>query len=656
MTSKDCNTASSGVVAAAVGGIVLLVFLRCVFCDFVDWDDRVYVCDNPIVLGGLSPTTLWRACTEAYFCNWAPLQIVSYLVDAAVFGMRPWGFHLTNIVIHAAGAGLLAHTLARFTGHVRRSVLAAMLWACHPMRVESVAWISDRKDVLAGFFLIVALGVYGRHARAPRLGTLLVVTAAMAASVLSKASTMILPVLLLLFDIWPLGRVESLRSQSGLTVDRQIVPARAYSPLVLVAEKLPLFAVGVAIAMVTMRTHTIDVSHPVLTTAVERFFIASFNLRWYLETTLWPAGLHPMHVSSETLAGLPAGVYAAAAVAAISIAASQQGRQAWLAAIPAVAIGVGWFLVALLPTIGLTTQVGASPYTDRYTYVPHIGLAIAAAWLGEEVINRVIRSRAWAIAIWAAVIGSWIFLDVRQIAVWRDSRSLAEAVLRVDPDNCIALTQAGGHARREGDLETAQKCFQRAVDVSAGGYPAAIVGLATIRMDAGHLQEAATILRWAARVQRDPSEASQLAALATQCEEKLGGVALVAKPAGSAVPQALAAMRAGMARVRVGDFKGAMAAFQNAVALDPEYAAAHNNLGMAAVELGDRRAALQSFQKAVECDASQADYAVNLARTYFLLKRFQEAFSAIETAASLAPGDPEIKALREDYRKRVGRP
>jgi len=224
--------------AGLLGLLTFLVFLPAVRCGFVDWDDDVYVTDNPLVLGGLTAEGVRGAFTSVVFHNWAPLTILSYQLDTTLFGRDPWGFHLTNVVIHAVSAGLLASVLLRMTGRMAASLLAATLFAIHPLRVESVVWISERKDVLCVLFLMLALLAYDRYTRNPGGLRYLAVAAAMLAGLLAKSTLVTLPLLLLILDAWPLGRVRGLAAD-GAAASR---PAR---PLWwLVAEKIPLLCLS----------------------------------------------------------------------------------------------------------------------------------------------------------------------------------------------------------------------------------------------------------------------------------------------------------------------------------------------------------------------------------------------------------------------------
>ena len=282
--------------AVAIGLFTLLVFLPTVECDFVNMDDPAYVYENPLVLGGLSPAGIRRACTDVVFFNWAPLTILSYQLDVSLFGRRPWGFHLTNSLLHATSAALLFIALVRMTATVGRSAAAALLFAVHPLRVESVAWIAERKDVLSVLFLMVALVAYERYCRRPTAAGYLGIVAAMAASLLAKATAVTLPVLLLLLDIWPLrrGRVGGVAEQTGVGDMPRKPPPRAWRYLF--AEKLPLFVLAAIFVVITLSTQAraiqSDLKMPLFAARLPN---GMQSIAIYLAESLVPVGLPPVH-------------------------------------------------------------------------------------------------------------------------------------------------------------------------------------------------------------------------------------------------------------------------------------------------------------------------------------------------------------------------
>ena len=442
--------------AIALSLLVAAVFLPAVRCGFVDWDDGRYVFNNNDVLAGLSPRTFWMAWTTVTFHNWAPLTTLSYLVDTSLFGTQPWGYHLTNVLLHAATSGLLFVALTRMTGNPWRSLAATLLFALHPLRVESVAWIAERKDVLNLFFLAVTLMAYERYCARPSWNGYAAVATAMTASLLAKATLVTLPVLLLLLDVWPLRRI------AGPAPAATCLPPR-YSAISLRAalvEKVPLFALSLVFAVVTISTQSGAVKRvDGLSHVSVRLAMGLWSIVRYLGMTVWPVDLHPAYchpgpaaVAVSTVVG---GIVGLLGIAAIVLA-------AWRSK-PAVAVGLAWFVVALSPVLGIVAQQGIQSHADRFTYVPHVGLSVAVVWLVADVVGKspFVRSIVWTVLV--CVLGMFMVADQRQIARWHDSDTLWQWILSVDPGNYIANKKHGQRRVEAHDYEAGRRHYRVAL-------------------------------------------------------------------------------------------------------------------------------------------------------------------------------------------------
>jgi len=640
----------ASIVGCLVAATTAVVFLPCVTYDFVDWDDPFYVSSNPTVLGGLSWHGICRAFTEVHMANWAPLTMLSYQADATLFGPQPWGFHLSNVILHSLTAAGLCACLRRMTGATAASAAAAILFALHPQRVESVAWISDRKDLLSGFFLVVSLVAYERHARKPTIANYACVTAAMTASLMSKSTTVVLPALLLLCDYWPLRRAAWPQRRAWEDHDGGRYPRRTLAALII--EKLPLLAIAAIFTVVTIRTHSADVSHVAATTVHGRIVNAWNNLAWYAEKAVFPVALHPMQQwqARDSTRGF---VMLGVAGGLVAMAFAFRSRLAKTPAIAAVAWGAAWFVVASLTTLGLFSQVGVSPHADRYTYIPHMGLAVAVVWpaaaagtllQGTGAAYRGI-TRLYAVILTVAI--ACIAATESQLLLWKDSRSFFSGVLKVDPENVVALTGAGEDADFAGDYNRATMLLEKAVDSAPEVYPPAVAALASLYARLGRGDEALALCTWLSRIDKTGELA---AAVEKSPEVRQLRQLKTLRPTPKAAEESHDSLaqdqfQKGMVAVKKRDWRAAILAFQDAVAIEPGWAAAHNNLGMSAIELGDRDTAFNAFQRAAELDPAQPDYAVNLTRTLLLLGRRAEARVTCEAASRLAPRDPEIRRL-----------
>lgn len=418
----------------------LLVAIVCAFagvvrCDFIDLDDRSHVLENSLVRGGLSWAGVKDAFVTPHASLWIPLTWISFMADVSVFGLNPGAMHAVNLALHALASVLLFLALRRMTGPLWESAVVAALFGLHPINVESVAWVTERKNVLCAVFWMFTLLAYARYAEQPRVGRYLAVFASFALALLSKPLAVTLPFALLLLDFWPLQR--HLRT----------------SWLRLGLEKLPLLALvafGASMQMraIQMRGQTVPLD---LVPLAVRFSNAVTSYAIYLGDLVWPARLgvfypHPMKVEviAATLAVLLLG--------AITFAA-WRGRLAR----PYLLTGWCWFLGTLFPMIGFV-QAGSQARADRFTYIAQIGVFVALVWF----IRTLPRQRLWAFAATGAVLVSAV-LTARQVTYWNDSITLFDHTLRVTGPNARVEGLAGNAYSRSGDYAGSIPHYERAL-------------------------------------------------------------------------------------------------------------------------------------------------------------------------------------------------
>jgi hypothetical protein len=353
--------------------LVLAVYAPVAGHRFINFDDGLYVAGNPLVRDGLTARGLLGALRPRAL-NWHPLTWVSHMLDVELFGLRPGPHHLVSVLIHAANASLLFGLLRALTGAAAPALAVAALFAVHPLHVESVAWVAERKDVLCALFSLLAAGAHLRRVRRPSRGRDAAVLLLFACALAAKPMAVTLPLLLLVLDAWPLGR-------------HRTVPAAR-----LVGEKAPLLALALADGLVTLQAQhagrLVRVIAPSLPLRLEN---AVVSCAAYLGQALWPSGLALLY--PFPLAGIPAPRVVAAALllAALSAAAWRARRRD-----PALLAGWSWYLVGLLPVLGLH-QVGAQARADRYTYLPLAGVFVAGAWWAAPRLRG--RARAAAAEI-----------------------------------------------------------------------------------------------------------------------------------------------------------------------------------------------------------------------------------------------------------------
>jgi hypothetical protein len=406
---------------------------------FVDYDDDDYVFNNPVVRAGLSwPNFVW-AFDDQHACNWHPLTWLSHMADCQFFGTNPGAMHLENVFFHCANSVLLLLLLNSMTrlrseasaaqaGAFWRSTMVAALFALHPLRVESVAWIAERKDVLSGFFFMLTLLFYASHAKKQtdnskfqknnfyRLSLICFVL-----GLLSKPMLVTVPIILLLLDFWPLKRftIDDLR----FTIGR------------LLREKIPFFALSIIAGIITLFAQRAGGGW---TPAETHFFprMASVVIGYwnYVEKLFWPQNLSFLYLRPDKISA--AGFFLAAfALIAISAAAAfQLRRRPWFA------VGWLWFLVMLLPVSGLL-QIGRLSIADRYTYLPAIGFYIVAVWGIADLLAVLFSekiSRALAISGATTILFVCAILTRQQLAYWQNTQTLMEHALKIDPNNYVA--------------------------------------------------------------------------------------------------------------------------------------------------------------------------------------------------------------------------
>jgi hypothetical protein len=416
----------------AVAAVVAAVFAPATLNGFVLLDDPVYVTENPVVLGGLSAEGIVWAFTTLDGGLWLPATWLSLQLDATVHDTGPFGFHLTNVLLHAANAGLLFHVLRRATGSTGRSAAAALLWAVHPLRVESVAWVCERKDVLSGLFFLLTVAAYLRYTRTPARRWYYLALGLYCVGLAAKPMIVTTPCVLLLLDAWPLGRLRSARDLGRLAW-----------------EKAPFFLLSAVFAVITTiaQTDAWAVHSWADRPAGERVDTMLTGYGTYLWLTVWPSGLAGM----QPLGPVPPWKPAAAAVvlAGLTAAAVALRRRA-----PYLLVGWLWFVGVLFPVSGVS-QAGAQAYADRFTYLPHIGLVVAVVWGAAAVFDR-FRSSVpvrWLTA--AVVVAACVVQTERQIPHWADGRAFWERVVAVNPDlPHLRLTLAQTYMK-EGDYDRA---------------------------------------------------------------------------------------------------------------------------------------------------------------------------------------------------------
>jgi len=480
--------------AGCVGLLTFFVFLPAVACDFVNWDDNAYVYQNPLVLRGITRESIVGAFTRPCVGNWAPLTMLSYAVDASLYGPQPAGFHLTNVLVHALAAAILLVALTRMTDAPGRSAAAVLLFALHPLRVESIAWISERKDVLCVLMLACTLLAYEWYCRRPGGGRLFAVCTCMLVGLLAKATLVTLPALLLLLDVWPLGRLRMGVHGPRRHLDPAAIRADLWRVL---PEKVPMLMVATVFVLITIRTQTTTSAVPVPLPFVSvRVPTAIHAVAGYLQDSAVPWHLLPTHPHPGP-AGLPVSTLVGSMIGlcAVAVLTAVVGRRA--AAVP---VGMLWFIIALTPTLGLVQLPGLQVRNDRYTYVPHIGLMLAVVWGTLAVTERLRLDRRLPFFVLVTVLTLAVMRDRAQIAIWKDSATLWSHVLSLNPNDHLAQTNLGVSFFEKGRVTEAIPYFERSLEIRESERAHSWLGLSLAKQ--GRLDRA--IVHYRAGLAIDP--------------------------------------------------------------------------------------------------------------------------------------------------------
>ena len=546
--------------------LILAVYAQVLGFDFVNFDDPDYVSDNPRVLAGLTAENVFWSFTATTEANWHPLTWLSLMLDGQIGGAVPSVYHGTNLLLHIANTLLLFVLLRRLTGSTWSSGFVAALFGIHPLHVESVAWVSERKDVLSTLFWFLTVLAYARYAASPRLRSYLLVVLLFALGLMAKPMLVSLPLVLLLLDYWPLARLRwPLRTaQDG------------WLP---VWEKVPLLLLAAASSVVTLYAQAIGGGLNSLEALPVKLRVANAMTSYlgYIARAFWPFGLAPIYPHPRDSLPTWQVVASAATLILLSAVALRLARR-----IPYLAVGWFRYLITLLPVIGLV-QVGVHGTADRFTYVPLIGLSVVIAWGAPDLLRRcgLTASRGAILGTAAALVT--ILLTIRawdQTRHWKDGIALFEHALRVTGDNSRAHNGLGMALSSEGREADAIPHFREAVRIEPS-YAEPYANLAGALALEGRFEEA--LVSFDRALELNPEDADCLANLGT-------------------------------ALMREGLLEEARDAFSRAIEIDRDNRAAHKNLGVILVRRGDIEQALAHFYEALRIDSTDEGARRNLER------------------------------------------
>jgi tetratricopeptide (TPR) repeat protein len=555
----------------------LAIFLQTVTFDFVTYDDPDNIYENPYVKDGFSLRSFWWAFSSGgKLGDYNPLTWLTHMIDCEMYGIKPAGHHFTNVLFHVVNAIFLFVVLRILTNTLWQSAFVAALFAVHPLHVESVAWVTERRDVLYGFFWILAIGAYIRYARySASVVRYIIVVLAFAASLLSKSMAVTLPFVLLLLDYWPLERIsvsEPSVTDTKVKCHRSDIPKASLTRLI--AEKIPFFVMSAVICAVTytvnQRIGTISVvSRLPIASRIDNALVSYIK---YILMMMWPKGLAVLY--PHPISGLPKWqpVISFLILVAVSAAVIYAGRRRRY-----LAVGWFWYLGTLFPTIGII-QAGAQAYADRYSYIPLIGLFIIIAWglpdlLAKWRYKRILLSTSAVIVVLALSICSFF-----QTRYWKDSITLFQHAVDVTRNNSQMHYNLGTALTRQGRLDEAIVQFRKAVKIKSE-YPEAHFNLANALREQGSFDEAVNHYQLSLLARPDNAEAHNNLAIVLKLQGKTDE---------------------------------AIHHYHIALKINPEYARAYNNLGSALLAQNKLDEAIDSFRRALQIDPNYTTAQRNL--------------------------------------------
>ena len=561
-------------------GLSLAVFSQTIRHNFVNFDDDVYVYNAPVIQSGLTLKGIAAAFASPHAGNWHPLTTLSHMLDCGLYGLNAGGHHATNVVLHTIAALLLFHVIRQMTGALWKSAILAALFAVHPLHVESVAWVSERKDVLSAVFFFLMLDAYVRYAREATITRYLVVTALFVAGLMSKPMLVTAPIVLLLLDYWPLRRFEQIASTTGKAkISRPGNKKHIIQRLCL--EKIPwlILSAGAGVITFVLQKRAAGSLPPLPFLWRAENAVMSYVI--YAWKTLWPTRLavfypHP----NDTLATWQV-ILAIAFLLAVTCAVI-----VWRDKRPYLFTGWFWYLVMLVPVIGIV-QVGEQGHADRYTYLPSIGLFLMAVWAAGEVA-ALGQARLWrgvATAGTIVIIAALGCAAFAQTSYWRNSETLWEHTLAVTSNNDVAHNNLGYLSVDRGELDKAMSHFEAASKIRSNKLdPHYNLGTAFVEMNIGD------------------------------------------------------------ALARKGQPDEAMAHFEQAIKLQPDYAEAYYNRGNVLYAKGEIDEAIADFEKALQMQPTHADAHTGLGNALLRKGALKEAIAHYSQAMALAPKDPHSRS------------
>ena len=543
------------IISIIIAAIVICVYYQVSSFEFVSYDDPNYI---SFASKDLTLKNIIEAFLSINYANWHPLAWISLMLDYNLYGSHAGGYHLTNLILHLINTLLLFFLLLRMTGATYRSAFVAALFALHPLHVESVAWVTERKDVLSTMFWFLTMGAYVLYSEKPGILKYIPVIVFFILGLMSKSMLVTLPFVLLLIDYWPLGRLNF-----GQDVPSCNVLIKKQTALFLFVEKTPFFIITIASSILTYIAQ--NSYHAVASfqniSLSDRVFNALNSYAGYLWKVIWFHDLSPFYLYPENFEFWQIGssLLLVLSVTILTI--------IFIKKIPYLAVGWFWYLGTLIPVIGLI-QVGSQAMADRYTYVPLIGIFVIMAWGISQILLRLRNGKVIAAFIASLFIVIITLATYLQVGIWKNNFTLFGHVININPKDARAYQVIGHALANNGENEKALYYYYMALKYNPGHYPS-YLNAGTVFQKMGRLDEAINCYNKALHLDNKPAEAHYYL-----------GIILMEK----------------------NNFNEAISHFKKALVITPDDSDTHNNLGVALMKAGNVEEALAHFQESQRLD------------------------------------------------------